>query len=138
VTYLLDTNILSDARRRRSTSLMGWLQEQEIGTLFLSVVSVLELERGVRRKERVDPVGAEPLRRWLDEDVKPMFVGRVLPIDGRTAVTAASLHVPDPRPEMDALIAATAIVHDLVLVTHNTKDFPADRVRLLDPWEPRA
>ena len=80
MTHLLDTNILSDARRRRSTSLMHWLEEQEIGTLFLSVVSVLELERGVRRKERVDPVGAEPLRRWLDEDVKPMFVGRILPI----------------------------------------------------------
>lgn len=120
--YLLDTNILSDARRRRSTPLMGWLQDQEVGARCLSVVSVLELERGVR----------------LDEDVKPMFVGRILPIDERTAITAASLRVPDPRSEMDALIAATAIAHDLVLVSHNTKELPGDRVTLLDPWESRA
>lgn len=134
--YLLDTNVISDARLKRSSALMGWLRGQEVGSLALSVVSLLELERGVRRKERVDPAGAGPLRLWLDEDVRPMFGGRLLPVDERTAVTAAALHIPDPMPEMDALIAATATVRDLVLVTRNTSDFQRTGVPLLNPWEP--
>ena len=132
--YLLDTNVISDARLKRSAGLMAWLRAQEVGSLALSVITILELERGVRRKERSDPVGAVPLRRWLEEDVRPMVEGRVLPVDERTAVTAAGLHIPGPMPEMDALIAATALVHDLVLVTRNTKDFERTDVRLLNPW----
>ncbi len=133
--YLLDTNVLSDARLRRSSALMDWLRRQEVGSLALSVVSLLELERGVRRKERVDPAGAAPLRLWLDEDVRPMFSGRLLPIDEPIAIAAAALHIPDPLPEMDALIAATAVVRDLVLVTRNTRDFQRIGVSLLNPWE---
>lgn len=132
--YLLDTNVISDARLKRSPALMAWLRAQEVGSLALSVITILELERGVRRKERSDPVGAVPLRRWLEEDVRPMVEGRVLPVDERTAATAAGLHIPGPMPEMDALIAATALVHDLVLVTRNTKDFERTDVRLLNPW----
>ena len=132
--YLLDTNVISDARLKRSAGLMAWLRAQEVGSLALSVITILELERGVRRKERSDPVGAVPLRRWLEEDVRPMVEGRVLPVDERTAATAAGLHIPGPMPEMDALIAATALVHDLVLVTRNTKDFERTDVRLLNPW----
>ncbi|MDM4764426.1 VapC toxin family PIN domain ribonuclease [Galbitalea sp. SE-J8] len=97
--YLLDTNVVSDARLKRSPSLMTWLREQEIGDLALSVITVLELERGVQRKERADPVGARPLRLWLDEDVRPM------------------------------------VVHDLALVTRNTKEFGRTGVRPLNPWE---
>lgn len=134
--YLLDTNVISDARLKRSQALMGWLRGQEVGDLALSVITMVELERGVRRKERSDPVGARPLRLWLDEDVRPMFGGRVLAVDEQAAVAAATLHVPDPLPEMDALIAATAIVHDLMLVTRNTKDFQRTGVRLLNPREP--
>ena len=132
--YLLDTNVLSDARARRSPALMAWLQEQVIADLHLSAVTLLELERGVRRKERVDPAGAGPLRRWLDEDVRAAFAGRVLPVDDEVAVAAAALHVPDPMPEMDALIAATALVHGLTLVTRNIKDFASVPVALFDPW----
>lgn len=134
--HLLDTNVISDARMKRSQTLMGWLRGQEVGDLALSVITILELERGVRRKERSDPVGAHPIRLWLEEDVRPMFGGRVLAVDERAAVTAATLHIPNPLPEMDALIAATAIVHDLTLVTRNTKDFQRTGVRLLNPWEP--
>lgn len=134
--YLLDTNVISDARAKRSATLMAWLQGQEVGNLALSVITILELERGVRRKERSDPAGSIPLRRWLDEDVRPLVEGRVLPVDERTAIIAATLHVPAPMPEMDALIAATTIVHDLVLVTRNTQDFERGGVRLLNPWEP--
>jgi len=135
VKYLLDTHVLSDARLKRSSALMGWLRRQEVGSLALSVVSLLELERGVRRKERVDPAGAAPLRLWLDEDVRPMFSGRLLPIDEPIAIAAAALHIPDPLPEMDALIAATAVVRDLVLVTRNTRDFQRTGVSLLNPWQ---
>ncbi len=133
--YLLDTNVISDARLKRSPALMTWLRGQEIGDLALSVITMLELERGVRRRERSDPASARPLRLWLDEDVRPMVGGRVLAVDEQTAITTAALHVPDPMPEMDALIAATAIVHDLTLVTRNTKDFQRTGVRLLNPWE---
>ena len=123
--YLLDTNVLSDARARRSPALMAWLQEQVIADLHLSAVTLLE---------RVDPAGAGPLRRWLDEDVRASFAGRVLPVDDEVAVAAAALHVPDPMPEMDALIAATALVHGLTLVTRNIKDFASVPVALFDPW----
>ncbi|MCV7194326.1 type II toxin-antitoxin system VapC family toxin [Mycolicibacterium brumae] len=132
--FLLDTNIISDARLKRSPALMSWLRGQEVGDLAISVVTLLELERGVRRKERTDPRGARPLRLWLEEDVRPMFDRRLLPVDEPTAVTAARLHIPDPLPEMDALIAATAIAHDLVLVTRNVGDFHRTGVRLLNPW----
>ena len=80
--YLLDTNIISDARLRRSPALMAWLRDQEIGDLALSVITLLELERGVRRKERNDPADARPLRLWLDEDVRPRVGGRTR--DGRS------------------------------------------------------
>lgn len=133
--YLLDTNVISDARLKRSTALMAWLRAQELRDLAISVITLLELERGVRRRERTDPGGALPLRLWLDEDVRPIVGGSLLPVDERTAITAAALHVPDPLPEMDALIAATAMVHELTLVTRNVKDFARSGVRLLNPWE---
>lgn len=133
--YLLDTNVISDARLKRSTALMAWLRAQELRELAISVITLLELERGVRRRERTDPEGALPLRLWLDADVRPIVGGSLLPVDERTAITAAALHVPDPLPEMDALIAATAMVHELTLVTRNVKDFARSGVRLLNPWE---
>ncbi len=133
--YLLDTNIISDARLKRSSALMAWLRGQEIGDLALSAITMLELERGVRRKERSDPAGARPLRLWLNEDVRPMVGGRVLAVDEQIAIVAAALHVPDPLPEMDALIAATGLVHDLTLVTRNISDFERTGVRLLNPWQ---
>lgn len=132
--YLLDTNVLSDARAKRSPRLLAWLQEQIVADLQLSSITLLELERGVRRRAHRDPVGAAPLRRWLDEDVRGTFAGRVLPVDDEVAVAAAALHVPDPMPEMDALIAATALVHGLTLVTRNINDFTRVPITLLDPW----
>ena len=113
---------------------MAWLEEQPMVDLRLSAITLLELERGVRRKERTDPVGAGPLRRWLEEDVRATFARRVLPVDDDVAVAAAALHVPDPMPEMDALIAGTALVHGLTLVTRNIKDFTRVPVALFDPW----
>lgn len=134
VKFLLDTNVVSDSRLRRSPQVMNWVSDQATGDLALSVVTILELERGIRRKERRDPTGAAPLRMWIDADVRSIVEGRILPVDERIAVIAAGLHIPDPRPEMDALIAATAIAHDLILVTRNTKDFANTGTRLLNPW----
>ena len=132
--YLIDTNVLSDARRRRSASLMAWLADQMVGDLAFSAITLLELERGIQLKERRDPEGARALRRWFTTDVASLVDGRVLPVTEAVAVRAAGLHVPDPMPEMDALIAATALVHDLVLVTRNVGDFSRSGVRLFDPW----
>ena len=131
--YLLDTNVLSDARRQTFPELNAWLAGQVRADLTISVVSLLEIERGILRVERRDVVAGQHLRAWLESEIVPAFSGFTLPIDSSVARTAAGLHVPDPMPEMDALIAATAIIHDLTLVTHNTKDFERTGIRLLDP-----
>ena len=131
--YLLDTNVLSDARRQTFPELNAWLAGQVRADLTISIISLLEIERGILQVERRDASAGQHLRAWLEAEFMPAFSGLILPIDVSVARTAAGLHVPDPMPEMDALIAATAIVHDLILVTHNTKDFERTGIRLLDP-----
>ena len=132
--YLLDTNVLGDARKQVRPGLNAWVAAQPRADLAISVITLLEIERGVLRIERRDPVAGSHLRTWLSRDVPAALDGMVLDVDQRIARRAASLHVPDPMPEMDALIAATALVHDLTLVTRNTKDFQRTGVALLDPW----
>ena len=131
--YLLDTNVLSDARRQTFPELNAWLASQVRADLTISIISLLEIERGILQVERRDASAGQHVRAWLEAEIMPAFSGLILPIDVSVARTAAGLHVPDPMPEMDALIAATAIVHDLILVTHNTKDFERTGIRLLDP-----
>ena len=131
--YLLDTNVLSDARRQTFPELNAWLAGQVRADLMISIISLLEIERGILQVERRDASAGQHLRAWLEAEIMPAFSGLILPIDVSVARTAAGLHVPDPMPEMDALIAATVIVHDLILVTHNTKDFERTGIRLLDP-----
>ena len=131
--YLLDTNVLRDARRQTFPELNAWLASQVRADLTISIISLLEIERGILQVERRDASAGQHLRAWLEAEIMPAFSGLILPIDVSVARTAAGLHVPDPMPEMDALIAATAIVHDLILVTHNTKDFERTGIRLLDP-----
>ena len=103
--------------------------------LAISVVNVLEIERGILQVERRDAVAGQHLRGWFESEVLPSFAGATLAVDASVARTAAALHIPDPMPEMDALIAGTAIVHDLTLVTRNIKAFEPTGVRLLNPWE---
>ena len=131
--YLLDTNVLSDARRQTFPELNAWLASQVRADLTISIISLLEIERGILQVERRDASAGQHLRAWLEAEIMPAFSGLILPIDVSVARTAAGLHVPDPMPEMDALIAATVIVHDLILVTHNTRDFERTGIRLLDP-----
>ena len=95
----------------------------------------MEIEIGVLRVERRDTVQGALLRAWMDERVKPEFSTRTLPVDAEVALRCANLHVPDPRSERDALIAATALVHGMTVVTRNTTDFRATGVLLHDPWQ---
>ena len=103
--------------------------------MFLSVITILELEKGVLAVERRDVAQGRMLRIWLDGPVLAAFADRILPIDMTVARRCAPLHVPDPRPERDTLIAATALVHGLTVVTRNEADFNASAVPLLNPWK---
>lgn len=136
--YLLDTNVVSELRKAKSgkadARVTIWAAEVPASELFLSAISVLELEMGVLLVERRDPAQGTVLRSWLDRHVLPAFADRILPVDAAVARRCARLHVPDPRAERDALIAATALAHDLTVVTRNVGDFEATGVRLLNPW----
>lgn len=134
--YLLDTNVLSELRRRDRTDpkVAAWADSVHPADLFLSAITVLEIEAGALLIARRDAAQGAMLRNWIDDKVLPAFEGRILPVDTAVARRCAHLHVPDPRAERDALIAATALVHRLTVVTRNTTDFEPMGVDLLDPW----
>lgn len=137
--FLLDTNVVSELRKAKSgkadANVIAWATQVAPGSLFLSVVTILELETGVLLVERRDPAQGALLRTWLTNHVLPAFAGRVLPIDTAVAQCCAGLHVPDPRADRDALIAATALVHGMTVATRNTVDFTATGVQLFNPWD---
>lgn len=137
MTYLLDTNVISALRQRRTANAAAqqWVRRQPIRELHISAVTVFELEGGTRRLERRDPIQGRTLRRWLEESVVGGFASRIIPIDVHVARRAAALHDPDPKPERDAYIAATALSHDLTVVTRNMRDFERTGVRVINPWE---
>lgn len=136
--YLLDTNIISELTKASSgkadQNILAWANSVSAASLFLSVISILELETGVLLIERRDPAQGALFRSWLNTYVLPAFSERILPVDTAVAQCCAKLHVPDRRSDRDALIAATALVHGLTVVTRNVKDFSATGVELLDPW----
>lgn len=137
--FVLDTNVVSELRKagdgRADPKVIAWLAGHDAAAFFLSAITVLELEIGVRRTERRDPVQGARLRAWLDEQVLPEFEGRILPVDTAVALRCAGLHVPDPRSDRDALIAATALAHGMTVVTRNVADFRDAGVSLIDPWQ---
>lgn len=136
--HVLDTNVVSELRRARTgradVRVLAWADTVLAASLFLSVITVLELEQGVLLVERRDGAQGETLRRWLETQVLPAFEGRVLPIDVTVARRCARMPVPDRRGERDALIAATALVHGMTVVTRNVADFTPTGVRVIDPW----
>ncbi len=138
--FVLDTNVVSELRKVRhgkaDPQVERWADSVDAADLYLSVVTIMELETGVLQVERRDPMQGARLRAWLDNAVLPEFVRRILPVDTAVALRCARLHVPDPRAERDALIAATALVHGMTVVTRNTADFEATGVPLLNPWNP--
>jgi predicted nucleic acid-binding protein len=137
--FLLDTNVISELRKARAgkadRNVATWVQTVPAGGLFLSVIVIQELEIGVLLAERRDPTQGSLLRIWLDEHVLPAFAGRILPVDTAVARRSAALHVPDARPVRDGLIAATALVHGMTVVTRNIADFVTSGVPLLNPWD---
>jgi predicted nucleic acid-binding protein len=136
--FLLDTNVVSELRKvvsgKADARVVAWAQSVDTAALYLSAISLLELELGVLQIERRDPAQGAILRTWLDSQVAPAFAGRILAVDANVARRCARLHVPNPRAERDALIAATALTHGMTVVTRNTADFAATGVALLDPW----
>lgn len=134
--YLLDTNVLSETRRmhRADPGVWAWSQAVSADLLYISAVTILEIEQGVLRVERRDPEQARLFANWLRKRILPQFEGRILAFDTTVALRCAALHVPDPRPERDAMIAATALVHSLTVVTRNTKDFTSCGVGTFNPW----
>jgi predicted nucleic acid-binding protein len=137
--FVLDTNVVSELRKAKAgkadRGVVSWASGVPPEDLFVSVITILELETGVLLVQRRDPKQGALIRSWLDQDVLPAFSGRVLSVDTAVAQRCAALHVPDPRSERDALIAATAMVHNMTVVTRNVADFQATGVSLLNPWD---
>lgn len=134
--FILDTNVISELRRagKAHPSVVQWADARPVTAFFLSVVTILELDLGVHRVMRKDPAQGKVLRHWIDTQILPRFDGRILAIDTAVARQCALLHDPDPRSERDALIAATALVHGMTVVTRNVADFDIAGLRVFNPW----
>jgi predicted nucleic acid-binding protein len=134
MSWLLDTNVVSELRKgdRADSRLRAWFADVEDADLFTSVLVLGEIRRGVESIRRRDTSGALAIEQWLVR-MAVGFGDRVLPIDARVADRWGTLNVPDPLPTVDGLLAATALIHDLTLVTRNTKDVARTGVRTLDP-----
>ncbi|WP_038250316.1 type II toxin-antitoxin system VapC family toxin [Xenorhabdus bovienii] len=138
--YVLDTNVMSELRKIRAgkadPNMAKWAESVDAADLFVSAITIMELELGILLIERKDTTQGAMLRAWLEQHVLPEFSERTLPVDTAVAQRCARLHVPDKCSERDALIAATALVHGMTVVTRNVADFQPTGVTILNPWEP--
>jgi toxin FitB len=137
--YLLDTNVISELRKagdaRADAAVMAWFRARDAGGMYISALTVMELEIGILRLARRDPAQGARLREWFERRVLPEFADRTLAVDRAVALRCARLHLPDPRSDRDAVIAATALVHGLTVVTRNMSDFATTGVDLVNPWD---
>jgi predicted nucleic acid-binding protein len=135
--YLLDTNVVSELRKAKKGDhgVRTWAQAVPASSLYVCAISILELEIGILLKERRDRKQGAILRAWMDGHVLPAFDGRILAIDTAVAQRCAALHVPSPRSDRDALIAATALVHGMTVVTRNVDHFQPTGVAVVNPWQ---
>lgn len=134
--YVLDTNVISELRQGKqhpSAEVRAWAAGQRASQLFLSAICILELEQGVLALERKSPPQGQALRVWLT-GVRAAFAGRILPFTEHTATLCAALHVPNPRSERDAMVAATALEHGMTVVTRNVADFEGLGVPWVNPF----
>ena len=142
MTFLLDTHVLSELRKirlgRADRHVAAWADGVHARDLYVSVITLQEIEQGILQLQRRDPAQSAPLRHWFDAQVRPLMAPRTLPVTAEIALRCAQLNVPDPRPFRDGLIAATAWVHGLTVVTRNEADFAGTGVALLNPWRERA
>ena len=138
--YVLDTNVVSELRTVRlgkaDANVTAWTESVDAADLFVSAITIMELELGVLSIERKDAKQGALLRAWLEQHVVPEFSSRTLPVDTAVAQRCARLHVPDKRSERGALIAATALVHGMAVVTRNVDDFKPTGVPVVSPWVP--
>lgn len=136
--FVLDTNVVSELRKvgdgRADARVTAWISRHDAASFYISALTLMELEIGILRVERRDAEQGEWLGTWTDRHVVPEFAERALPVDSAVALKCARLHVPEPRAERDALIAATAMVHGMTVVSGNRADFAATGAVLVDPW----
>lgn len=136
--YLMDTNVISESRKvhlgKANTGLTLWTESTAQNSMYVSVITLMEIEQGILGLSRRDKKQGNMLNEWFQQTVRPAFSGRILDVDESIALLCASLHVPDKKPANDALIAATAMVHGLTLVTRNTADFENLNISLFNPF----
>ena len=135
--FLLDTNVISELRRagRANPNVVRWANSVPAVRFFISAISLLEIERGALQIARKDEAQGKVLRAWIDDHILVRFESRILAVDAAVALRCARLHVPDPHSERDALIAATALVHGMTVVTRNVSDFERTGITILNPWD---
>ncbi len=136
--FLLDTNVVSELRKvktgKADKNVAVWAESIAATNLFLSAITILELEIGIGLVERRDDSQGFMLRAWLNNQVLPAFDGRILSVDTAVAQCCGKLHVPNPCSDRDALIAATALIHKMTVVTRNVADFNPTGVAIINPW----
>ncbi|MCY6412791.1 type II toxin-antitoxin system VapC family toxin [Acinetobacter sp. VNH17] len=137
--YLLDTNILSQIRKIHHphcpNAFKHWFETTDLSLCYLSVITIFEIEQGILRKEHIDPIQGHLLRTWFEQKIQSEFKDRVLELNMTIALKTAQLHVPNPASLTDSMIGATALQHNLTLITRNTKDFQSFGVKLFNPFE---
>jgi predicted nucleic acid-binding protein len=135
--FLLDTNVVSALRNPGDAdkNLVAWANSQQVFNLYVSSISIMELKLAILEKRKVDPAAGEALNDWLQTQVLQGFKGRLVAFDAEMAEYCAALHVPNPKSERDAMIAATCLVNNMTLVTKTPSDFKHIKIQAINPWQ---